>query len=118
MIRIARTVFVDRMSGPPIDCALDHIYAQIRIILRAASALLRLDLFAYSRFLFPQLGSEFGAEVFGLEHLANLNLSFLEGRALEPFDRFVQRFTFPQPKARYQFLSFSERSIDHGFLAG
>src|SRR5437588_12122480 len=36
MIRVARFMFVDRMSGPRFDSALDHIYAQIRLIARAA----------------------------------------------------------------------------------
>src|SRR5438445_1317608 len=58
----------------------------------------RLPLFGQLRaqalFLLPELGSELGAEIRRLEHLANFDLALRArgiGAALDPFDRFFLR---------------------------
>ncbi len=56
---------------------------------------LRLYLLAYARFLLSQLGSEFGAEIFRFEELANLDFRLCKGRALQPFNCFIQRLALP-----------------------
>src|SRR2546426_11731909 len=74
---------------------------------------------AQALLLFPELGREFGPEVFRLEHLANLDLGLArEGvrAALDPFDRLFHRLHLPQPKAGDQLLRLGERPVDHGAL--
>src|SRR5262245_38496641 len=68
----------------------------------------------------PQLGRELGAEVVGLEHLADLDLR-LGARerirsTLHPLDRLLFRLDLDQPEAGDQFLRLRERSVDHGAL--
>ena len=65
------------------------------------------------------LGRELGAEVLGLEHLADLDLRVLQhrvGAALDPLDRLVLRAHLPQPEAGDQLLGLGERAVDHGAL--
>src|SRR3569832_2178656 len=67
-------------------------------------------------FLLAQFGRELGAEIGGIEHLANFDHRFLAGHrigtALDPFDRLVLRLALPQPEARDQLLRLGERSVD------
>src|SRR3954469_21505286 len=67
--------------------------------------------------LLPQLGSKVGAEVFGLEYLANLDLALLEGGPLQPLDRLFLRSHLPQPEPGDQLLGLGKRSIDDSSLA-
>src|SRR5690349_2401302 len=55
-------------------------------------------------------------EVLRLDQLANLDLTVLERRALEPLDRFGLGFQLPDPEATDQFLRLRERTVDHGPL--
>src|SRR5262249_6006023 len=68
----------------------------------------------------------FGLELLGkilrLEDLTNLDFPLFARHgiwtALDPFDRFLQRLTLPQPKTRDQFLGFRKGTIGHvSFLA-
>src|SRR5687767_13018425 len=63
--------------------------------------------------LFPELGSEFVAEVLRLEDMANFDLTFLEGGPLEPLDCLLLRPHLPEPEAGDQLLALLEWPIDH-----
>ena len=66
-----------------------------------------------------QLGREFGAEVVGLEYLTDLDLPFLEGDALDPFDRLCLRLRLNQPEPGDELLRLGEGAVDDGTrLAG
>src|SRR5437764_1207321 len=82
------------------DRGRDHCTPRAFTVLRVRAVRplwLRLNPVAYARFLLSQLGSEFGAEIFRFEDLANLNLGVCKRRSLQPFNRFIQRPAFPQP---------------------
>jgi len=67
--------------------------------------------------LVPELGSELGAEILGLEDLADLDFSpIAEGSALEPLDGLFPGLHLPDPEAGNQLLRLGERSIDDGPL--
>src|SRR5258705_14017967 len=78
--------------------------------------LLRGHLRADAILLFPEFWCELVTEVCRLEHLAYLDLGVLKRRALEPFDRFIQRLHLPQPEACDQFFRLREGPIDHALL--
>src|SRR5688500_537776 len=72
-----------------------------------------LDLSAQPVFLRSELRRELGAEILGLEDLANLDLRIAaERRALEPLDCLLLRLHLPDPEARDQLLGLRERAID------
>src|SRR6266446_11005561 len=82
--------------------------------------LLRGQLRAQALLLLPEFGSEFGAEVLGLEHLANLDLGLPAegiGAALDPFDRLFLGLHVPQPETGDQLFRFGEGPVNHGPLA-
>src|SRR5204862_7474891 len=82
------------------------------------SALAR-DLRAKPLFLLAQLRGELGAEILGLEHLADLDLRVAVHRiraALDPFDGLFLRTHLPDPEARDQLLGLGERTVDDGAL--
>src|SRR5438105_12788518 len=70
---------------------------------RSALRLQRRGLGAQALFLLAQLGRELGAEVLGLEHLADLDLGLgarhRVGAALDPLDRLLLRLHLPEPEA-------------------
>src|SRR6266550_772636 len=70
-------------------------------------------LLAQPLLLFPQLGSELGAEILRLEDLPDLHLGILEGSTLEPFDCLILRFHLPDPEPGDEFLRLGKRSVDH-----
>src|SRR5436190_7363425 len=81
---------------------------------------LRLKAGAQALFLGSHFGGELGAEVLGLEHLADLDggLRARDGRhALDPRDRLVLRLALPHPEAGDELLGFRERAVDDGGLA-
>jgi hypothetical protein len=61
-----------------------------------------------------------GAEIVGLEHLANLDLGITVrewiGTALDPLDCFLQRLHLEEPEAGDQLLGFGEGAVDNGPL--
>src|SRR6185503_1383340 len=61
---------------------------------------------AQSFFLLAQLGRELRAEVLGFEHRPDLDFVVVERRALQPFDRFVQRLDLPHPETGDELLRF------------
>src|SRR5829696_9951006 len=66
--------------------------------------------------LLAQLGREGLAEVVGLEHRADLDLSLRElseGAALHPIDSLLHRLHLPEPEAADQLLSLGEWAVDH-----
>src|SRR5688572_29616934 len=71
-----------------------------------------LELGALSLFLCLHLGRVRVTEVRRLRDLANLDLTLLEWRALEPLDRLVLRLRLDQPKAGDQLFGLGERSVD------
>src|SRR5204862_299917 len=84
---------------------------------RRAYSALRLQLGrlgAQALFLLAQFRRELGAEVLGLEHLANLDLGLAArhrvGAALDPLDRLFLRLHLPEPEAGDQFLRLGERA--------
>src|SRR5262249_12093263 len=67
--------------------------------------------------LLPELGRELGAEVFGLEHLTDLDFgAAVKGGALEPLDRFILRLALPEPEACDQLLRLGEGPVGHRAL--
>src|SRR3954471_4721532 len=70
---------------------------------------------AYALLLLAQLGRELGAEVLGLEHLADLDLGLGAGHrvgaALDPLDRLFLRLHLPEPEAGDQLLRLGERAV-------
>src|SRR3989304_4843901 len=80
----------------------------------------RLRLRRRLRDLLPELSVVFDrlarTEVLQLEYLANLDLAFLEGDALGPFDRLFLRLHLNQPETGDELLRLGEGSIDHGAL--
>src|SRR5262245_13947768 len=73
---------------------------------------------AQALLLLAQLRAERLAEVFGLEHLPDLDLSpgarHRVRAALGPVDRFLLRADLPEPEARDQVLRLRERPLDDG----
>src|SRR5574341_1665922 len=58
------------------------------------------------------------SEVLGLVYRANLTLDiFAEGRALDQFNRLIQRLHLPDPVARDEVLRLLKRSVNDGPLA-
>jgi hypothetical protein len=81
---------------------------------------LRFHLLAQALFGFAKFGREFGAEVFGREHLADFDFCFAlrgQGAAFDPFDRFLFRRDLQHPEAGHQFLGFRKWPVDDGALA-
>src|SRR4051812_11719866 len=79
------------------------------------------DLRPQALLLLPQLGSEFGSEVLGLEHRAKLDLGLPFhgiGAALDPFDRLFHGLHLPEPEAGDQLLGLGEGPVDHRPLVG
>src|SRR5437868_11128274 len=70
-------------------------------------------------FLLAKLGRELGAEVVGLEDLANLELALSTGgvrAALGPFHRLFFGSHLPDPKTCDQLFGLGERTVDDGSL--
>src|SRR6266550_2200799 len=89
------------------------------LCLGSGSGLARLPgrLCAYALLLCPQLRRQRGTEIVRLEDLANLDLgAAVEGRPLEPLDRFVLGLHLPQPEAGNELLRLGERPVDHSAL--
>src|SRR6185437_16909564 len=67
-----------------------------------------------------KLGRELGAEVLGLEDLAQLDLAFLAGKgaraALEPVHGFLSGLHLPDPEARDKLLRLGEGTVHHRAL--
>src|SRR6266487_1781155 len=84
---------------------------------RPALRVLPGDLRAQALLLLLQLRGELGAEVLGLEDLADLDVAVLRegvGAALDPRDRLLLRLYLPEPEAGDQLLRLGERAVDHG----
>src|SRR5439155_22876021 len=78
------------------------------------------NLFAHALFLLALLRCELGAEVLGLEDLADFDLRLFAARvrrALDPLDRLLLGLDLDDPEAGDQFLGLGERAVDDGALA-
>src|SRR5678816_1346613 len=77
------------------------------------------NLFAEEPLALAQLGRELLAEIFRLEHLANLDLGFTGHRVRAPFDPldcFFLGSALPEPKTGDELLGLAKGSVDDGAL--
>src|SRR5690606_7232940 len=81
---------------------------------RASRVLLLRRLGAEARLALPDLRRGGLAEVLDLEHLPDLDLTIVEGDALDPLDRLLLRLDLDQPEPGDQLLRLGEGPVDDG----